>query len=47
MIPCINCAGPFVDRYTEILAAVILAGELSIVASHAAGDFTNAHMRFG
>lgn len=42
-----ECAGPSADRFAEILTATVLAGELSIVASHAAGDFTRAHMRFG
>jgi len=42
-----ECAGPKADCFAEILTATVLAGELSIVASHAAGDFTSAHMRFG
>jgi len=43
-----GCTGPGTARkFSEIGAAVILAGELSIMAAMAAGQFAKAHRRYG
>jgi hydroxymethylglutaryl-CoA reductase (NADPH) len=35
------------DTFAEILAAALLAGDLSLMASFCAGDFVDAHERLG
>ena len=35
------------NKLAEIIAASVLAGELSLAGSHAAGDFAFAHDKFG
>ncbi len=43
-----NCKGSGnADKFAEIAAGLILAGELSISAAISAGHFTNAHQSFG
>lgn len=42
-----ECFQEPVNKFAEIVAVAVLAGELSIVASHAAGDFTRAHAVYG
>ncbi len=43
-----DCDGPgTASRFAEICAAVILGGELSIVAALCAGDFARAHESYG
>jgi hydroxymethylglutaryl-CoA reductase (NADPH) len=34
-------------KFAEICAAVVLAGELSIIGAMAAGDFARAHANYG
>jgi len=34
-------------KFAEICAATVLAGEVSIIGSLAAGDFTQAHTKYG
>lgn len=44
----LDCEGPdTAARFAEICAAVVLGGELSIVAALCAGDFARAHRLFG
>lgn len=44
----LECDGPdTAARFAEICAAVVLGGELSIVAALCAGDFARAHEAFG
>jgi len=43
-----GCAGSGkVNRLAEIIAASVLAGEISIAGAHAAGDFAQAHDKLG
>jgi hydroxymethylglutaryl-CoA reductase (NADPH) len=44
----LGCAGSGqVNRLAEIIAASVLAGEISIAGAHAAGDFAQAHEKLG
>ncbi|MBC8047142.1 MAG: hydroxymethylglutaryl-CoA reductase, partial [Fimbriimonadaceae bacterium] len=44
----LNCKGPHSARkFAEICGATVLAGELSIAAAMASGDFSDAHKIFG
>jgi hydroxymethylglutaryl-CoA reductase (NADPH) len=44
----LGCVGTGkVGKLAEIIAGTVLAGELSIAGAHAAGDFAQAHDRFG
>ncbi len=44
----LGCAGEGGARaFAEIVAATVLAGEISIIAAMAAGDFAAAHRRYG
>lgn len=44
----IGCYGEGkVNKFTEIIAAALLAGEISLAGSIAAGDFTQAHEKYG
>jgi len=44
----LNCKGPYSARkFAEICGATVLAGELSIAAAMASGDFSDAHKIFG
>lgn len=45
MLDCVG-AGK-VGRLTEIVAATVLAGELSFAAALGAGDFASAHEHYG
>ncbi len=43
-----GCAGPGnAAKFAEILAAGVLAGEISIIGAMAADEFTDAHARYG
>jgi hydroxymethylglutaryl-CoA reductase (NADPH) len=43
-----KCAGPGkAHRFAEILAAAVLAGEISIIGAMAADEFTDAHAKYG
>ena len=42
-----GCDGGNANKFAEILAVTILAGEISLVGALAAGDFTSAHEKFG
>ncbi len=43
-----QCAGPGnAQKFAEILAAGVLAGEISIIGAMAADEFTDAHARYG
>jgi hydroxymethylglutaryl-CoA reductase (NADPH) len=43
-----QCAGPGnAAKFAEILAAAVLAGEISIIGAMAADEFTDAHTRYG
>ena len=43
-----KCAGPGkARRFAEILAAAVLAGEISIIGAMASDEFTSAHARYG
>ena len=44
----LDCSGPGSARkFAEICGATVLAGELSIAAAMASGDFSDAHKLFG
>ncbi len=43
-----QCAGPGnAQKFAEILAVAVLAGEISIIGAMAADEFTDAHARYG
>ena len=43
-----QCAGPGkAKKLAEILAATVLAGEISITGAMASDEFTNAHAKYG
>jgi len=44
----LDCSGPGkANKFAEIIAAAVLAGELSLAGSQSAGDFAFAHDKFG
>lgn len=42
-----ECLGHSSEKLAEIIAGSVLAGELSIAAAHATGDFADAHKTYG